>query len=126
MKKLFALILTLVFVLSASCAFSLPAWLIDGAWMHVESTDNGMLLTSMYLFEDGKVYYSTQLFLNDAPASGRSCVGSWEFTGEDTIHVIIGEHSSVDLTYYTYNMMYDNELRNYYFRAEMRDGDTLK
>lgn len=126
MKKIFALILVLALVLPAAALSSVEAWLIEGAWTHVEDTESGKLITSMYLEEDGKAYFVTQMFYSEEPGLGRSFVGSWEFTGPDTIHVITGNNSSIDLTYHSFNMMFDHELHDYYFRAEMRDGDVLQ
>lgn len=127
MKKTFALLLVLAIVFPVvSLAVNVEEWLIEGSWNHFEHTDDGMLLTSMYLTEEGTAYYVTQLFNSDGPVYGRSFLGSWKKTGLNTIHVVIGNNSSLDLTYYTYNMMYDHELRNYYFRAELGDNDIIK
>ena len=126
MKKLIIAFLIVVLIFPFSFSLAVEDWLIEGAWTHVEDTGDGMLITSMYLFEDGKAYYVTQVFNGDKVGPGRSFVGSWEFTGIDTIHVVIGNNSSMNLTYHTFNMMFDHELREYYFRAELRDGDPLQ
>ena len=125
MKKFVTLILILALVVSCSCASAVAAWLIDGVWTHMETTATGCLITSLYLTEDGTAYYVTQLFRDGEPGLGRAFVGSWSFTGSNTLHVIIGNNSSIDLTYCTGNMMYDYEMRDYYFRAELRDGDKV-
>ena len=127
MKKMIAVILIFVFLFpAASFGVTVRAWMIEGSWNHFEYTDDGMLLTSMYLDESGKAYFVTQLFHADDPGLGRAFVGSWEFTGEDTIHVITGNNSSLDLTYCTYNMMFDYSTGSYFFRAELKDDDKVK
>lgn len=128
MKKSIVLFLALVVALPvlAFADVDVPEWLIEGSWNHFEDTGDGMLLTSMYLTEEKTVYYVTQLFDSSGPVYGRSFLGSWEKTGADTVHVKIGNNTSLDLTYCTYNMMYDYELRNYYFRAELGDNDIVK
>ena len=127
MKKLFivVLVLVLVFPLVAYADDGIPAWLIEGSWNHYESTDDGMLLTSIFLTEDGTAYFVTQLFRDKEPAIGRAFVGSWEKTGRNTIHVIIGNSATMDLTYCSYNMMFDYDLLDYYFRAELRNEDKV-
>lgn len=128
MKRFFVFAFVIVLLLPA-CSFAdvdVPAWLIEGSWNHFEKTNDGMLLTSMYLSEDGTAYFVTQLFNSDGPGIGRAYLGTWEKTGSDTLCVYTGTNSSVDLTYCTYNMMYDYSLRNYYFRAELGDDDIVK
>ena len=127
MKRAFILFLIFALVVpSVVLAADVPVWLIEGSWNHFESTDDGMLLTSLYLTEDGIVYFMTQLFRSDGPGLGRAFVGSWEKTGDDTLHVIIGNNASIDLTYCSYNMMYDYASMSYYFRAELEDNDKIK
>lgn len=128
MKKLIALILITALLLpfSAFADTDIPAWMMEGSWNHFESTAYGMLLTSIYLDEDGTAYFVTQLFNAEGPGLGRAFRGTWEKTGVDTVHVVTGKNSSLDLTYCTYNMMFDYDLRNYYFRAELGDEDKIK
>ena len=127
MKKLLAVALILVFLLPlvVHAEEGVPSWLIEGSWNHYETTDDGMLLTSLYLAENGTAYFMTQLFRSDGPGLSRSFVGSWEKTGLNSIHVITGNSASLDLTYCSFNMMFDYDLLDYYFRAELRDGDKV-
>lgn len=128
MKRIlvFVLVLALFLPVCSLADHDVPAWLIDGSWNHFEKTDDGMLLTSMYLDEDGTAYFVTQVFNADGAGIGRAYLGTWEKTGLDTLRVFTGTNSFIDLTYCTYNMMYDYSLRNYYFRAELGDDDRVK
>lgn len=128
MKKLLAviLILSLLLPVSAFADADVPAWLMEGSWNHFQSTADGMLLTSLYLDDDGTAYFVTQLFNAEGPGLGRAFRGTWEKTGVDTLHVVTGNNSSLDLTYCTYNMMFDYAMQDYYFRAELGDDDKIK
>lgn len=127
MKRLIAIILILALLLpAAALAADVPAWLIDGAWTHLEDNGEGSCsLISVYLTEDGKAYYVAQVFGSEEPSFGRAFVGSWTFTGPDTINVIIGNNATMDLVYKSFNMMVNFKTLDYYFRAQMRDGDTF-
>ena len=124
MKKLITMILILALILPASALGDISAWMLEDTWTHTELMKTGVGIISLYLTEDGKAYYTAQTFM-DEPGTGRSYIGSWEFTGPDTILVFIGENTEIELCYQTYNMMYDTKTRDMYFRAAMRDGDRF-
>ena len=129
MKKLFALILVVLLVLPvlpASALTEVPAFLYEGTWTNTAALTDGVSLTTICLEEYGTAYYVTQMFLHDEIRSGRSFIGSWEITGPNSTHVTIGENTSMDMVYSTFNMMFDTETLSMFFRAEMRDGDMIK
>ena len=127
MKKCLSIILIVSLVLfCVSFASAVSPTFIEGAWTHLEDTENGCLITSLYLTEEGTAYFVTQLFRDNEPAIGRAFVGSWSFIDRNKIHIITGNSATLDLTYCSFNMMFDNDLRDYYFRAELRDGDKLQ
>ena len=125
MKKLLALLLILAITMPAVSTASVSAWMLEDTWTHTEYTTSGVWITSICLTEDGVAYYVVQTFSDGEPGFGRSYVGSWEFTGPDTILVIIGENTEIELFYQTYNLMYNTETKDMYFRAAMRDGDRF-
>lgn len=121
MKKIVAMLVVLALVLpAAACALTLSDWMIWGSWNHCQSLKNGMLLTSIYLEEDGIAYYMTQMFRDGAPGVGRAFVGSWEIVSDRVVHVVIGNNSSMDLLYNNYNEMDDQATGDMYFRAELK------
>lgn len=125
MKKLIAITLILAMLLPAAAMASISAWMLEDAWTHIDYMENGIGIVSLYITEDGAAYYSAQAFLDGEPGISRSFIGSWEYTGPDTILVTIGENTQIELCYQTYNHMYDIKTKASYFRAAMRDGDRF-
>lgn len=119
MKKLITIILALALILPAA-AYAVDMEIVSGLWSHAEDTADGMLLTSMYLTEEGIAYFVTQMFGSDGPGLGRAWLGSWELTEINTVHIIIGKHATLDLKYRDYNTMIDQATYDYYLRAELR------
>lgn len=122
MKKFITLFLALALVLTAvsGTALTLSGWMVWGSWNHFEVTNNGMLLTSIYLEEDGTAYFMTQLFVDGAPGVGRAYVGSWEITSDRYVHIVTGENTCLDLCFKDYNEMDDSATGSMYFRAELK------
>ena len=126
MKKLITLILILALILPAAACADVQKWMYEGAWTSYTYTKNGISITTIYLEENGISYCVMQTFIDNEPGVGRAFVGTWAVTGPDTINVVIGNNTSLDLQYYTYNMMYDHKTLTHYFRAILRDGDIVK
>ena len=122
MKKLLAVIMILALLLPAASgtALTLSEWMVWGSWNHFETTNNGMLLTSIYLEEDGIAYFMTQLFSDGAPGFGRAYVGSWEITNDRYVHIVTGQNTSIDRCFKDYNEMDDQATGSMYFRAELK------
>ena len=124
MKKIAVLILAVMLIISASaCAdTSVEAWMIEGAWLSAtEYAENGISLIALYLTEDGRAYYLSRSFYETEPSKlGREFVGSWSFTGPNTINVIIGNNSSLDLKYENHDTMTEKIAKIMFFRAEWR------
>jgi len=125
MRKMILVILILSLLLPVAAVSDVSEWLYEGTWTNTQDGEDGIALITVSLWEDGKAYYVAQTFSRNEPGIGRAFVGSWEVTGPDTIHVIVGENTSMDLRYCTFNMMLEDKTRRLFFRAEMRDGDNV-
>ena len=125
MKKLITMLLILALALPAAALADVKAWMLDGTWTYTDYMNDGVGIVSLYMTEDGKAYYTAQAFIGEEPGISRAFVGSWEFTGPDTVLVTIGENTQIELCYQTFNLMYDVKTKSMYFRAAMRDGDRF-
>lgn len=126
MKKLITVVLILAMLLPAAALAEVEEWLYADTWTCTEYlNDGGVTLTTICLMEDGTAFCIVHMFFQDHEGYGRTHIGTWEVTGPDTINVVSGDNTSMDLAYATYNMMYNVKTRKMFFRSCMRDGDHI-
>lgn len=96
MKKLITAILILAMLLSTAALAEQPN--VTGVWISTELLKDGApSMAYVYLADDQTSYYVIQAFHKDEPGLGRQYVGTWEWTGEDTIFVKTGNNTSTNL-----------------------------
>jgi len=108
MKKLFSVILALVFLFSAA-ALSESEKELDfyGGYAHMEIwKDNTPVMYVIYFAEDHTCYYLVQSFNNDGPGVGRAHVGTWEYTPDGEVYAKTGDNT--DITFHITNIAGQN------------------
>ena len=126
MKKLLTVILILAMILPAAALADVSSWLYEATWVHTDyGKSGGVTIEALCLNEDGTAFYVVQSFTAEEPMFGRAFVGSWEISGPDTIHVIIGNNAEMEMCYSSYNMMYDVQTRSMFFRSAMGKDDVF-
>lgn len=97
MKKLIALLLILV--LLPVCALASESDVV-GCWANYEMlTDGAPCFTMMYLTEDHRCYFVTQMFHEDEEGLGRTYIGSWELQNDGTALVKTGNYAETKLVF---------------------------
>ena len=126
MKKLITVILILALLLPAAAMASVSSWLYEDTWVHTDyGKSGGVTIEAICLHEDGTAFYVVQSFTAEEPGFSRAFVGSWEVSGPDTIHVVIGENAEMEMCYSSYNMIYDIQTRSMFFRSAMGKDDVF-